>query len=388
MFCHGTGARACGAGLRGKCVRSHRSDWRRTLASMNQLSAITVLCLSMGCTSIYYVDSAELDAAAGSDASVDSTANPCALVDGYVDRDGDGFGSGTVRRGCVGTLVALATDCNDLCPTCYPRAQEVCDGLDNDCDAVADNACTEPVDTELVDAGASDARVDDRSDVSVPVDPRFDAGVVDSGCQRVTWYADRDRDGFGDPQTQTSACSAPQGYVGRAQDCDDFCATCNPGRTELCGDGRDNNCASGVDENCNACSGVLGQECGGAICCGVTLGGQEMSCRSIGGTGAFCCLEGNARCDSNLDCCGDMLCTNRRCVLREIGESCRTPADCASGFCSAGTCRRQSPCDSIASCGSCLAITECDWCTLLTSDIGSCKSSCIPLLERQNRVCM
>jgi hypothetical protein len=44
-----------------------------------------------------------------------------------VDDDFDGYSE------CAG-------DCNDMNPAIHPGAAEVCDGLDNDCDAVADNA--------------------------------------------------------------------------------------------------------------------------------------------------------------------------------------------------------------------------------------------------------
>jgi hypothetical protein len=86
----------------------------------------------------------------------------------------------------------------------YPGGTETCDGLDNDCDTMADN--------DAVDA--------------------------------VTWYADVDRDAFGDPANTEAACSAPAGYVSDSTDCDDSRSDVNPGETELC-DGSD------VDEDCN-----------------------------------------------------------------------------------------------------------------------------------------
>ena len=55
-----------------------------------------------------------------------------------LDRDGDGFGAGP---GCAGF------DCDDTDPTIYFGAPEVCNGRDNNCDGVVDNA--------PVDAGAS-----------------------------------------------------------------------------------------------------------------------------------------------------------------------------------------------------------------------------------------
>jgi len=101
--------------------------------------------------------------------------------------------------------VANADDCNDLDSSSYPGGTEVCDGQDNDCDGTADN-------------GAS-----------------------------ATWYADADGDGYGDPGTVQSSCSAPIGYVSNNLDCDDGEAASNPASFEIC-DGIDNNCVGGIDE--------------------------------------------------------------------------------------------------------------------------------------------
>ena len=59
----------------------------------------------------------------------------------YVDADGDGSGSAAVSMVvCVPTadFVASSDDCDDTDPTAYPGAEEVCDGVDNDCSGEAD----------------------------------------------------------------------------------------------------------------------------------------------------------------------------------------------------------------------------------------------------------
>ncbi|HLD21922.1 MAG TPA: hypothetical protein VJB65_03415, partial [Patescibacteria group bacterium] len=50
--------------------------------------------------------------------------------------------------------------------------------------------------------------------------------AADEGCQ--AWYADADRDGFGDDATAIAACEQPDGYVGLASDCDDDDPAINP----------------------------------------------------------------------------------------------------------------------------------------------------------------
>ena len=68
-----------------------------------------------------------------------------------------------------------------------------------------------------------------------------DGGVPD-GCTPETFFRDVDDDGFGDAASSMTACSAPDGYVDNAEDCDDACATCYPGAAEAC---------NGVDDDCN-----------------------------------------------------------------------------------------------------------------------------------------
>ena len=56
----------------------------------------------------------------------------------YVDSDNDGFGTGQAFTGdCIipDGFACVAGDCDDTNPLIYPGAEEICDGLDNDCDS-------------------------------------------------------------------------------------------------------------------------------------------------------------------------------------------------------------------------------------------------------------
>ena len=139
-----------------------------------------------------------------------------ALDSWYSDLDGDGFGSslqgGLACEGPANT-VNQGGDCAEDDPTIYPGASEVCDGLDNDCDGVADDD-----DTSLDKSSA------------------------------VSWYRDKDEDGYGDPGSSTSACAAPQGYTADQRDCDDGDDEINPSAEEICNDGLDNDCSGDAPE--------------------------------------------------------------------------------------------------------------------------------------------
>jgi hypothetical protein len=127
----------------------------------------------------------------------------------YGDSDGDGYGGTQYQaEACEAPpgYVTNADDCDDLDAASHPGASEVCDGADNDCD----------------------------SDV--------DEGVGS------TWYADDDGDGYGNGAVSQQSCDAPSGYVGNAQDCDDFSAATSPAAYEIC-DGTDNDCDGTTDED-------------------------------------------------------------------------------------------------------------------------------------------
>ena len=142
-----------------------------------------------------------------------------------VDHDGDGFGS----PGDPSCPNGSAEDCDDCDPSNFPGNVEICDGFDNDCDALADF----PDELVDLDGDGSPACVDcdDGNAVNFPGNPEICDGV-DNDCDGhpEDGFADSDGDGV-------SVC---------AGDCDDNDANNFPGNVEIC-DGQDNDC-NGLDD--------------------------------------------------------------------------------------------------------------------------------------------
>ena len=202
----------------------------------------------------------------------------------FQDADGDGYGDPlTTTAACTASAgwVADDTDCDDRDPATYPGADELCDGVDTDCDGILDEdealdalswyadvdgdgygdpgssaaACSQPSGY----LGASAASDCDDGDASIHPGADEYCDGIDTDCDGTaddsdvldfdTWYIDADADGYGDPGTSTTACSQPSGYAAASagEDCDDGAAAVNPGADEYC-DGLDNNCDGTVDE--------------------------------------------------------------------------------------------------------------------------------------------
>ncbi len=115
----------------------------------------------------------------------------------FADTDADGFGDAlSPVTQCVAPSGSVANklDCDDTDAAAFPGADELCNGTDNNCNAIAD----------------------------------------DDAIDMTTWYADLDGDGEGGELLNVDACSQPAGYVSTADDCDDLDATCGPCVSGVC----------------------------------------------------------------------------------------------------------------------------------------------------------
>ena len=137
--------------------------------------------------------------------------NPINPPTWYYDIDGDGIGGPfIINNECTPPAGYLSTntDCDDTNSSIFPGAIEFCNNLDNDCNGI-------------IDDNAYDAQ---------------------------TWYADIDRDDFGNANDILVQCTQPFDYILVAGDCDDTRDEAYPGAPELC-NGLDEDCDGTIDEN-------------------------------------------------------------------------------------------------------------------------------------------
>ncbi len=100
-----------------------------------------------------------------------------------------------------------------------------------------------PDDSALDTAVSSDTVCENDEEICDGLDQDCD-GEVDEGLSSRTWYLDADGDGYGDPEGGISGCEtdAPSGHVTDGTDCDDQDPGVHPGAIEICNDGVWNSC--------------------------------------------------------------------------------------------------------------------------------------------------
>ena len=241
-----------------------------------------------------------------------------ALAASMADADGDGY----IKTSQGGD------DCDDFNPEIHPGADEICDGVDNDCDGTIDNNavdCPEGficINAECVIADAdgdgynADVDCDDNNPQVYPGAPELCDGLdndcngtIDDGADNncpagmicidgACAFEDADGDGYpsdidcddNDPNTHPGApeicgddidndCDGQVDNVDNDfdgfycyEDCDDFDPNVHPGAPEYC-DGLDNDCNGTVDDGADIYC-PSGMVCVGGVCVFVDADGD------------------------------------------------------------------------------------------------------------------
>ena len=181
----------------------------------------------------------------------------------YADLDNDGYSSGTTLTQCLrptnykvaAELTATTGDCNDNSAAINPAAQEICDGIDNNCNSQTDEGVQTTYYRDMDGDGFGNPGV---SQMACAQPTGYVTNNTDCDDNDVlekpgqVWYADVDGDGYSSGTTLTQ-CLRPAGYkvvselTATTGDCNDNNAAINPAATEIC-NGLDDNCDGVEDE--------------------------------------------------------------------------------------------------------------------------------------------
>jgi hypothetical protein len=207
----------------------------------------------------------------------DSSLNISSTSSYYQDLDEDLFGDpNSVVQRCSrpSGYVSNFDDCDDTEGSINPIATEVCDGIDQNCNFIADENVSISLypDSDGDGFGSTEGMIegcslsdeysdneDDCNDNNAAINPAAEelCDQQDNDCNELVdddvtgfIFSDNDNDGYGDPLATIDGCTAQAGEATNGDDCDDNDATLNPGSVDIPDDSIDQDC-SGGDLTCS-----------------------------------------------------------------------------------------------------------------------------------------
>ena len=206
----------------------------------------------------------------------------------YIDADGDTYGDPFIDSTSCSMLIGFVEndlDCNDADAAINPDAIEICNGIDDNCNALIDDGLTMYTFFADVDGdtyGDPSISIDTCAEVVTDfVSNNFDCddtnasiysgaeeicnyldddcdGVIDDNIAYVWQYQDADNDLYGNLEVDTLACLDIPGYVPDSTDCNDLNPDIYPGATEIL-NGLDDDCDGQSDEGLDIVESIVNQ---------------------------------------------------------------------------------------------------------------------------------
>ena len=164
----------------------------------------------------------------------------------YRDSDMDGFGNFRIDiQGCTppAGFVADDTDCDDTSADVSPAAADVCDGIDNDCDAASADGIAEEWFGESCDGGDADL-CEEGTLFCDTMAMQACNDLSDDSLEVLCDSTDNDCN----PATPDDEDADADGYTACGGDCDDAVAAVNPDATEMICDMADNDCDPSTED--------------------------------------------------------------------------------------------------------------------------------------------